>query len=178
MKALTVWQPWASLIIIGAKAYEFRKWDYTTRCPHLVGKRIVIHAGTRMPKIEEVEDILQRIEDKASALDPELAVEPLERMLGRLREIQALGRRPRSFWDRDIYDTEIRRIGPVCTLGAGLGTAILGEPAPAHTLFDAPTNDSYRMDHSMWAWPLTDVKPWDEPIEMRGKQGFWNWRSG
>lgn len=31
MKALTVWQPWASLIIMGAKPYEFRKWDYRTR---------------------------------------------------------------------------------------------------------------------------------------------------
>jgi hypothetical protein len=25
MKALTIWQPWASLIMIGAKPYEFRE---------------------------------------------------------------------------------------------------------------------------------------------------------
>ena len=26
MRALTIWQPWASLIIIGAKPFEWRRW--------------------------------------------------------------------------------------------------------------------------------------------------------
>jgi hypothetical protein len=26
MKALTIYQPWASLVMIGAKPYEFRRW--------------------------------------------------------------------------------------------------------------------------------------------------------
>ena len=28
MKALTIWQPWASLIMVGAKPYEFRPKSY------------------------------------------------------------------------------------------------------------------------------------------------------
>lgn len=50
MKALTIWQPWASLVMIGAKPYEFRRWDYRERQSGLQGQRIVIHAGARPVK--------------------------------------------------------------------------------------------------------------------------------
>lgn len=39
MKALTIWQPWASLIMIGAKPYEFRSWQPPA---WLIGKRRAI----------------------------------------------------------------------------------------------------------------------------------------
>jgi hypothetical protein len=38
MKALTIWQPWASLIMAGCKPYEFRRWAAPQR---LVGQRLV-----------------------------------------------------------------------------------------------------------------------------------------
>lgn len=41
MKALTIWQPWASLLVIGAKLYETRSWATTYRGP------IAIHAAKR-----------------------------------------------------------------------------------------------------------------------------------
>lgn len=44
MRALTVWQPWASLIAVGAKPYEFRSWPAPA---WIVGQRIAIHAGVR-----------------------------------------------------------------------------------------------------------------------------------
>jgi hypothetical protein len=31
MKAPAIWQPWATLIIIRAKPYEFRHWNYAER---------------------------------------------------------------------------------------------------------------------------------------------------
>ena len=34
MLALTIWQPWASLIMIGAKPYEFRGKSYLEYRPH------------------------------------------------------------------------------------------------------------------------------------------------
>src|SRR5690348_14114849 len=43
-KALTIWQPWASLIMMGAKPYEFRRWNFADK-PHLaglIGSRVVI----------------------------------------------------------------------------------------------------------------------------------------
>jgi hypothetical protein len=42
MKALSLWQPWASLIAIGAKQIETRCWPPP---PALIGERVAIHAG-------------------------------------------------------------------------------------------------------------------------------------
>ncbi len=43
MKAITVWQPWASLLAIGAKQYETRSWATKYRGP------IAIHAAALNP---------------------------------------------------------------------------------------------------------------------------------
>lgn len=51
MKALTIWQPWASLIAYGYKAYEFRGW---LPPKHMWGTRIAIHASARKPKLKEI----------------------------------------------------------------------------------------------------------------------------
>lgn len=150
MKALTVYQPWASLIMIGAKPYEFRRWDYRTRERRLEGQRIVIHASARAVKRAEVEDIIARMEDRLSSLRAELALPLLRRIL-------------------DAYKCQ-----GVVELAAGLGTAILGKPRHVSALFSSPA-DSDRIDHHMWAWPLTDIQPFKAPIPMRGLQGFWEW---
>jgi hypothetical protein len=48
MKALTIWQPWGSLIIIGAKPYEFRGQSYLAYINHPEpGERVAIHVGAR-----------------------------------------------------------------------------------------------------------------------------------
>jgi hypothetical protein len=43
VKALTVWQPWASLIAWPLKPVENRTWE----APWVLGKRIAIHAGNK-----------------------------------------------------------------------------------------------------------------------------------
>lgn len=43
MKAITLWQPWATLIAIGAKRFETRSWPTSYRGP------IAVHAGKRAP---------------------------------------------------------------------------------------------------------------------------------
>jgi hypothetical protein len=150
MKALTVYQPWASLIMIGAKPYEFRRWDYREREGRLEGQRIVIHAGARPIRLREVEDIIARMTDRISSLRAEIAMPMLERL-------------------RAAY-----RCQGVLPLACGLGTAVLGKPKSVNELFNSPA-DSDRIDHHMFAWPLTDIKAFDEPAPMRGMQGFWNW---
>jgi hypothetical protein len=42
VKALSIWQPWASLIAIGAKTIETRHWEPSFA---LIGQRIAIHAS-------------------------------------------------------------------------------------------------------------------------------------
>jgi hypothetical protein len=159
MKALTLWQPWASLIMIGAKPWEFRKWDFTEpRRPgvvrtvpalaKLVGQRIVIHAGARPPKKFELEDIIERIDEGESALVPEIAKPFIERVL----------------------DGEER-----LPMASALGTAVLGQPQKSFDLFKHIVADSDRLDHQMYAWPVSDVQAFPAPVPAAGAQGFWNW---
>ena len=34
---------------------------------------------------------------------------------------------------------------------------------------------SMRINHHMWAWPLTDIDRLDVTVPARGAQGFWSW---
>jgi len=47
MKAITLWQPWASLVAAKVKTIETRAWPAPSA---LIGQRIAIHAATRKPK--------------------------------------------------------------------------------------------------------------------------------
>ncbi len=150
MKALTIWQPWASLIMLRAKPYEFRRWSYAARFPSLVGQRIVIHAGARPARASEIADLIRRLRDGGFG---ETGVHPDPAMPYLLQ------------WPAE------RQL----PLAAGLGTAVLGKPARAVEIFRDQVADSDRIDEHVWAWPLSDIQPF-EPIEpRRGAQGFWNW---
>jgi len=83
VKALTIWQPWASLIMVAAKPYEFRPKSYLRYVgAPAIGERIVIHAGVRPVKPAEIEDLLSRLdtEDHTTGLIPAIARQVLERL--------------------------------------------------------------------------------------------------
>lgn len=160
-KGLTVYQPWATLIILSAKPYEFRKWKFTDK-PHLatlVGKRIVIHASARRPPIGELDQVLTRIDDGESGLDDKIA-RPL---VWKLRAaLKARGK-----------DADLSQIAP---LSVALGTAVIGEPRSVLDIFKGtPIADSDRLDHSLYGWPMIEPKAFERPIPSAGAQGFWNW---
>jgi hypothetical protein len=188
MKALTIWQPWASLIMIGAKPFEFRRWDFRAREPSLVGERIVIHAGTRPMKADEIEDLIERLSEYNGAgtgMDARKALPLVQRIRESFAETPASVKRRRRARPMpvlpgiDVPVSEpppaVVRPGQILPLGAGLGTAILGKPRRCTDLFRGKVADSDRIDEHMWAWPLTDIEPFDPAIEMRGAQGFWTW---
>jgi hypothetical protein len=150
MKAFTIWQPWASLIMIGAKPFEFRHWDYREREPALEGQRIVIHAGTRPVKPREVDELLARLGTPDDMTG--LVIDTARDLLLKVRAAHKY------------------RLLP---LAAGLGTAVLGRPRNAGTIFTG-ISDSDRGEFN-WAWPLTDIQYFSAPIEQRGLQGFWHW---
>jgi hypothetical protein len=159
MKALTIWQPWASLIMVGAKPHEFRPKSFLAYVsPPAIGDRIVIHAGSRSVKPAEVEDLLERLGTDAdrTGLVPDIARKVLLHCRAAAK-YQAL------------------------PLGCGLGMAVIGRPMNAGKLFRKPAADSDRAaaDESAynWAWPLSDIKAFDAPVPMRGALGFWNWPS-
>jgi hypothetical protein len=162
VKALTIWQPWASLIMAGAKPFEFRGWNPRLRGPgyaFLIGKRIVIHAASKKIDRQEVQDlitILTRGGEGAAetCLHADKALPILEEAL---------------------------KMTCNCSLpfSAGLGTVLLGEPRKGTDIaaeFGVPrANDSDRDDHSNWGWPMLEIDKWPEPVSMRGFQGYWNW---
>lgn len=171
MKALTIYQPWASLIMAGAKPYEFRGWSPRRRggaYAALIGQRIIIHASTRKMDRRELNylaGVLQKREDPQYAdlaaetcLIADKALPVLARALDIIPGNEGHGDLP---W------------------GVGLGTAVLGEPRNGFDIaaeFGLPrANDSDRDEHANFGWPLTDIEVWDMPVECRGFQGFWNW---
>jgi hypothetical protein len=171
VKALTIYQPWASLIMVGAKPFEFRGWSPRERGPSfakLIGQRVVIHAATRPMIGEEVRGIVDRIHaggDTTAALC--LRTEQALELLMPLYHLK----KPHGL-----------------PLSAGLGTVILGEPRNGVDIAEQdfglsaeaqppgmPGFDSDRRDHANFGWPMLEVEKWDEPVSMRGFQGFWNW---
>lgn len=156
MKILTVWQPWASLIILGAKPYEFRGWKPPRS---VISQRIGIHAGARPVKVAEVKELLARLLSENSwttCLKREVA-EPILR-----KAIE----QPKSL-----------------PLSHILGTAVVGQPRLGDEIareFGAPINggfvmnDSGREEHSNWGWPMLDIEPLVPPISTKGKQGLWD----
>ncbi len=106
MKALTVYQPWATLLVIGAKLYEFRGWA----APRVFwGQRIVIHAARRKMIDTEIETLRRTIE--AGFHDGGILPSKALPILARFR-------------DPDCFP-----------LGCGVGTGELGTPARATELF-------------------------------------------
>ncbi len=148
MPAITVWQPWASLVAAGCKPYEFRQWPAPKR---LVGQRIAIHAGARKVRRTELQQLLLSLNTDGgfgTALAVHSAIALLERWL--------------------VSPSALPHSAVLCT-------ATLGRPTPARVLFATDVADSDRIDHQTWAWPLDDVRPVD-PIDWRpGAQGFWSW---
>lgn len=149
LPAITIWQPWCSLIVAGAKPYEFRGWPAPGR---LVGRRIALHAGARPARHSEIAELILCLRTDGGcglALDPAVALPLLDRWHG----------------------------SPgVLPLSAVLGTATLGTPRLALDLFAGPAgHDPDEIAPDTWAWPLTDIRPCQPPIPARGAQGFWSW---
>jgi hypothetical protein len=148
MKAVTLWQPWASLVAIGAKPYEFRKWAAPKA---IVGQRIAIYAGMRAVNQNENNEMIIGIQrGDPIALRKDIA-------LPFLLKVSLAAPMPR---------------------GCIVATAILGAPIRADKImaeFGRVTNDSDRDGHFNFAWPMLDVEEMQPPIEAKGAQGFWDW---
>ncbi|MBX9881239.1 MAG: ASCH domain-containing protein [Sphingomonas sp.] len=152
MKALTLWQPWASLVIEGCKPFEFRSWHVPRS---IIGQRIVIHAAAREVNHSECVRLLRALQQGgATAAETCLISEKAIPLLA-----------GRSWLDYP--------------LACGLGTAIVGEPRNGIDIaeeFGVPrANDSDRDQHANWGWPMLEIERWEQPIRMRGAQGLWNW---
>ncbi len=160
MKALTIWQPWASLIVAGAKPYEFRGWRFP---PSMLGQRIVIHAAARKIDHREVSYMFEVLSKREL---PAYARYAAETCLIAEKALPVLSR---------AVD------GGGLPMSMGVGSAVLGEPRNGIDIAEefgvSRANDSNRDEHANWGWPMLEIEQWDTPIPARGAQGFWTWPS-
>jgi hypothetical protein len=163
MKAITIWQPWASLIMIGAKPYEFRPASFLDRRSYRngpeVGERIVIQSGARSVRPAEIEDLLRRVnaETDGSGRDDDRTCLDLDKARELLLKVRAAHK---------------YRLLP---LGMALGTAVVGTPILSRDLFRMNVADSDRGRFN-WAWPLSDIRHFEPPFPVTGSQGFFDIR--
>lgn len=163
MKALTVWQPWASLIAIGAKPYEFRSWEPPA---WIVGQRIAIHAGKRPVRKTEVRALICNLDGRAFARErPALAKEIALPFLCRVLE----GLADECCFGADKIALPYSQI--VCTAIVGVGKP--GDVCAREFGIDVG-NDSDREGQFNWGWPMIDIRTVMPPIPIRGAQGLWN----
>lgn len=176
MKALTIRQPWASLIALGVKTIETRSWSTSYRGP------LAIHAGKAWPvPVAEWQVPADRsntvgapcVERLVNAADPvtrrwEMLHTPLGVVVAVVDLLDVV---PIVDDCDDLPDT------PACleVLGSSLrlwadGAAELGDEADVSD--QLPFGD---FAPGRFAWLLGNVRPLDPPIPAKGKQGLWTW---
>ena len=198
MKAITLWQPWASLIAVGAKRIETRSWSTNYRGP------LAVHASLRRPEYQRIGPYT--VEDWWNADNVRHVAEC---DCGHDEVDPRCGRRSRSrmvLTRRDAHETEL-------PLGAIVATCELVDCVPigrtkgahSHVAECEHEGDLPHQQGGLWligpneithgsptrieserhfgdytpgrfAWLLDDVKPCD-PIPARGRQGLWEWDS-
>lgn len=169
MKALTLHQPWASLVVIGAKTDETRGWP----CPPAqIGKPLAIHAGAvldRKASLWGERVVLEALE--AARLIPSGATGEILRAVaaGKLPPMRLLGAFPRK------KVVAVARVVASALLVPLVGDGWIREPASAASVLNYLCGD---FSHGRYAWRLADVKPLPEPCPVNGMQQLWDWTWG
>jgi hypothetical protein len=179
VKALSLWQPWASLIAVGAKTIETRGWSTTYRGP------LLIHAARKIPRLDEAREAwaafsidvytATRATEAPSRFPPgEQPADPLP--LGAVVatcilvdvvpmvhacEEQAIRRLEIEDWAlwlcEPVEETEDELEGI--------------EAADQRDVSDQRPYGDYAPGR--YAWLLADVRPLPTPVPAKGRQGLW-----
>lgn len=157
ISALTVYQPWATLIAEQLKPFEFR----SRKAPDwLIDRPLAIHAAKRAPVIEEMEDLVEKLE-YGGDIARSTGLTEHEQCLSLLRQwILAPGLLPLS------------SILCVVTVGRPLANKELCEKLGVKYV-----NDSDRDEHSNWGWPLSNVTRLSPFVPIGGQRGLWKWQA-
>lgn len=149
MKALSLWQPWASLISFKEKWIETRSWKAPQ---YLIGQRFAIHATLK--KDDEVCQFYPFRETLLKHLKTISGSEKFDLPTGAIVATCIL---------KDCVQIESHnpdKLNPYAVLSNG------------HIVSG---NEFYFGDYSpgRWAWILDDIKPLEKPIQAKGRQRIW-----
>lgn len=146
MKALSLWQPWASLVILGEKRVETRSWAPPAA---LKGQRIAIHASKRADACVLEHPFSDIIRDPARDA-------PTGVLLGTVLLEGA--------WQIE-HDAEAWMIAQEYhRLDDGTGAPVVDEEAAKREL----AFGDYTVGR--WAWGLADVQQLEVPVPWIGRQ--------
>ena len=161
MKAITLHQPWASLLACGAKKTETRSWPPLAS---IIGQRIAIHAGLKKVHKHDAQllwGVVNRlpwyVPGKPVTLEiPGGSVIATAKLLTAFRVGQHSNPSPGAFASCDLTHQGL------C-------------PGALHTA----EVDAYG-DYSVgrWIWVLGQLEELPEQVPAKGHQGFWNWEEG
>ncbi|WP_305117811.1 ASCH domain-containing protein [uncultured Adlercreutzia sp.] len=167
MKAITIWQPWASLIACGAKKYETRGWPTKYRGP------IAIHAAAKDPRTlpQEVRKALGQYAGytgqnglKLGQLDelPRGAIIATAELVNVWHIVHNPG-----------TDVDMAKNIPI-----GAESLTTDKHATDFGDYFVPTEQEMELGDwtpGRYAWELQNVTFLSDPIPEKGKQGLWYW---
>jgi hypothetical protein len=150
MKVLSLLQPWASLVAIGAKRIETRSWATKYRGP------LAIHASKALWKFNGKDEI--------------------ERLIGLTLWESGLYHQPKDLpygaviATCNLVDVRYMLQGKLYRYENGAVIAGGGIPMPSE-----PELSFGDYTLGRFAWVLEDVRQLPEPIPAKGHQSLWNW---
>ena len=157
INAITLWQPWASLIAQGHKQIETRSWQPPISA---IRQPIAIHAAKRLVKPNDVDEETRRKVTELLGSFWYMDVPSYGVVVATATLKAAIKVNPAAYDDYELtVINEVKR-----TVAERTGTAI-----------DFPPHEYLFGDFTpgRWLWILTDVQPVDPPIECKGQQGLW-----
>ena len=179
MKAITIHQPYASLIAVEAKKFETRGWATNHRGP------MAIHAGAKSFQRFMRESFPYLVNGWSYHHNYAAGLAFLEQLAAVYYDTPFIKTNPMSF---------VRRLEPLLPRGAVIATADLVE---CHSIHRDPKTHRIRLSGSRgmqggvsmcspeaffgdytpgrFAWEWANVKPLSQPAPCRGQQGLWNW---
>ena len=177
MKAITIFQPWASLIALGVKTIETRSWKTNYRGP------LAIHAAKTTNELEFLAGANHRTTAEQAIVD---ALRPYftkwdDLPLGSVVAVANLADCIPMYedtvdewglWHNEppIEDDSFLTVGS--SLMYWTPSAFGHGSAGRHITDQRPYGD---FQPGRWAWLLEDIQPLPEPIPAKGEQKLWNW---
>lgn len=174
MKAITIWQPWASLLAIGEKQFETRSWATTYRGP------IAIHSASM-----NVSRVLKKC-FPCGAWD----YHPDHQAMEAFKKSLAIAFEDYAKIEDIIGYLEELPLGSVVATANLIGCHKIvrhggrGLPAHGHGWLETERGifepDEQELMFGNWepdryAWEFSDMKQ-ISPVPAKGKQGMWEWK--
>lgn len=152
MKAITIKQPWATLIALGEKKFETRSWSTKHRGD------LAIHAGKKVDKEACQEETIKAALAKHGYTAENLPTGAV------IATVQLAG-------SYRIYDTADNGVHIVRCSNDKYDFEKV-------EYIRKPEIDFGYYSEGRYAWELTDVRRLLEPIPAKGQLSLWNWEGG